>query len=437
MEIKNDIPILSSDGITTIEEEINSKKINIKKSEQDESKLNSLLSNISTLLKEIISKYNNKKNLLSVILAEIIDSIKLIISEYSNDLINVDTNSNIILHLQNQKFKKKIQLLNNEINIIKDNFNVNICNSNNINNSKNFYKLFQKKFNLIKKNFQENELKYLLYIEEQKKQIQYLEKELKKLKNENLPKNITKSIRCFPNFVQYNFKEDISPKSIPLHQTMQKSSRSVIKKSVLKINFDNQNSTSNTNNNSKCNITGVLKSNHSVKDYKNKKKETELNKNKKIKLINKNFNRISNNHKRNNSNNSIVSYSSIINENKYLSTETQEHKLINRNKIMKSVNEYQPHTLINNTKKFFLSHPKIRIAELEKDKENPCVTLWKKLKIKYNKNKNSNQNPFIVFPSYLNETLVNLQKLRLNKFVVDDYFEKMERDEKAKSKKKK
>ena len=48
-------------------------------------------------------------------------------------------------------------------------------------------------------------------------------------------------------------------------------------------------------------------------------------------------------------------------------------------------------------------------------------------------NKNKNQKP--VFPSYLNETLVNLQKLRLNKFVVDNYFEKKERNEKVKSKK--
>ena len=49
-----------------------------------------------------------------------------------------------------------------------------------------------------------------------------LEEKLKIKNNQNLPKETLKAIRCFPNFVQYDFKEDINPKTILLSQFFQK-----------------------------------------------------------------------------------------------------------------------------------------------------------------------------------------------------------------------
>ena len=49
-----------------------------------------------------------------------------------------------------------------------------------------------------------------------------LENELKKKEKDNLPKETIRSVRCFPNFHQYDVKEDINPKSIPLFQQFQK-----------------------------------------------------------------------------------------------------------------------------------------------------------------------------------------------------------------------
>ena len=435
METKKDSPISNSDGNITIEEYENNGLIPMLKSEQDELKINSLLTDISSLINEIFSKFKNEANILCKILNEVINSIKFIISEYSKDFINEDVDSKIILLLKVQKYKKKIKLLNNEINTIKNNFNVNIFNSSDLHSSVNFYELFFKKLNSIKSKFQENELKYLLYIEEQNNKIQDLETELKKKINENLPKNIAKSIRCFPNFVQYNFKEDISPKSVPLHQTLQKCSRSCIKKSVL--HLDNQNSNINNNINSDDNsnffITEDLKNCCSISDYNNKNKVTEFNKNKVksvIKYNNRNSNRVLNNYDQINSQNSLDSSSRFFISDTF---NTDSFKILNKNEIIKTVNEHQPHSLINHSKEYFISHPKIKFAELEKDRKNPSINLWKRLKFKCMNNKNKNQKP--VFPSYLNETLVNLQKLRLNKFVVDNYFEKKERNEKVKSKK--
>ena len=86
------------------------------------------------------------------------------------------------------------------------------------NKNDNRYKYFLKKLEDIKVKTKCDELKYLIYIDNQQKKIADLENQLKIKHHENLSNEVLKSIRCFPNFVQYNFKEDINPKTLPLHE---------------------------------------------------------------------------------------------------------------------------------------------------------------------------------------------------------------------------
>ena len=141
-----------------------------------------------------------------------------------NKSFKLDINSKVVYMLMIEKLNRKIKSLNEEINNLKNILFIN-SNSDEIINQRrnnNFYKLFMKRFKEIKDTNKCDEYKYLIYIENQKKKIMDLEGQLNIKNNENLPKNIIKSIRCFPNFVQYDFKEDINPKTIPLYTVLQK-----------------------------------------------------------------------------------------------------------------------------------------------------------------------------------------------------------------------
>jgi hypothetical protein len=79
--------------------------------------------------------------------------------------------------------------------------------------------------------------------------------------------------------------------------------------------------------------------------------------------------------------------------------------------IFDLLKDYHPKTILDNKKEFFLAHPTLDTAGIVKKKERKYVGIPKKL-LKLKVHKSLEKNMQITFPSYLNETMVNLEKLR-------------------------
>jgi hypothetical protein len=253
-----------------------------------------------------------------------------------------------------------------------------------------------------------------------------LEKQLKIKQNENLPKDILKSFRCFPNFIQYNFKENINPKAIPLFQMMNnKNSKSKMNKINNSVSYRNKNINNEINNISiekKGNKKKELSLNNKLKSYIkgiDKKKNQVLN----IKNIKNNTTTIRNRNYRNglsldHSSDSYIFKTKCLTLNSgenYLTENSDEKQILNNN-ILKEVKEFVPKTIIDNKKKFFIAHPTLSIAGIAKEKEQAFSGLPKNLLKLNSGNFNGNK---IIFPSSLNETMVNLEKLRSNRIKID------------------
>ena len=434
------------------------------KDENNKNQQNSplLLENIILILEKLTMTFKDDEKLLSTILKEIYMTINLIIREYILDLkkkfdlntddinkyqnlkeenINNDTidnnndendknndldiNSRVTYLLKIKSLNRKIFLLKEELDSLRKIFN----NSDNVltqSKNNNFYKFILKKLKEIKIKSKFDEFKYLLYIQNQKKKIMDLEKQLKIKQNENLPKDILKSIRCFPNFVQYNFKEDINPKSIPLFQMLnKKNNKSKSGKINNSVSYRNKTINNEINSSSiekKKNKTREISLNNKLKTYIkgiNKKKNQVLNikniKNNTTIIRNRNYgNGLSLDHS-SDSDNFKTKYSTLNPGENYF-TESSAEKHIFNNNILKEVKEFNPKTIIDNKKKFFIAHPTLSIAGLAKEKEQAFSGLPRNILKLNSGNFNGNK---IIFPSSLNETMVNLEKLRSNRIKID------------------
>ena len=366
-----------------------------------------------------------------------------------NKSFKLDINSKVVYMLMIEKLNRKIKSLNEEINNLKNILFIN-SNSDEIINQRrnnNFYKLFMKRFKEIKDTNKCDEYKYLIYIENQKKKIMDLEGQLNIKNNENLPKNIIKSIRCFPNFVQYNFKEDINPKTIPLYTVLQKEKIKEKEKEKIKSCSKSKKDKLKILSPKKINKEQIkpiyCTINNSVRNiYKTKniiindifKTDGNYNITNTDKNIHKNFISIKdmkNNFKLFSSRNNIIKNSNIYNFNfdkinnlKSNTLNIGEKSVNKKSKIYKikddlenEVKKFSPQNLINNKREFFLAHPTLDIAGVAKGKEQAYIGLPKKL-LKLNKRGNF-KSTMMVFPSSLNETMVNLEKLKSNKLHVD------------------
>ena len=436
------------------------------KDENSKNQINSslLLENIILILEKLVMTFKDEEKLLSTMLKEIYITINLIIKEYILDLKRkFDLNNNDINKFQNIKEENisddimdnnndendknndldinsklaylfKIKSLNRTIFLLKEeldslrkifNNSDNELNQNK-NKNNNFYKFILKKLKDLKIKSKFDEFKYLLYIQNQKKKIIDLEKELKIKQNENLPKEILKSIRCFPNFIQYNFKEDINPKSIPLFQMMNKKNNKLKPNKINNsVSYRNKNINNEINNSSiekKRNNTKELSMNNKLKAYIkgiDKKKNQVLNikniKNNTTIIRNRNYgNGLSFDHS-SDSDNIKTKFLTLNSGENYL-TENSAEKHILDNNILKEVKEFNPKTIIDNKKKFFIAHPTLSIAGIAKEKEQAFSGLPKNLLKLNSGNFNGNK---IIFPSSLNETMVNLEKLRSNRIKID------------------
>ena len=426
----------------------------------------SLLENIVTILEQLSTFYKKDQKLLFTILKEINLAINLLIKEFfsTSEKMNskeneanhfflteekninkynnerkksdkLDINSKVVFLLKIEILNRKIASLNKEIKSLK----TLLFKFDNQDKNNNFYKFVKKKFKEIKDKKKCDEFKYLLYIENQKKKIFDLEEKLKIKKNENLSKETLKSIRCFPNFIQYDFKEDINPKSIPLfqilHHRKDKETEKSIKNTKSKKHIINCLSVRNQN---KVQIKPLIKSLNNTKSYSKKKfKGKALLINDKTKSIEDNNTlantmQIKKNLKncrdidKNNSNKHLnfeknLDIDNIKINNNYKTMNHEGKNAHNKFKINKKlvleIKEFSPKTMINNKKEFFISHPTLNFAGFTKGKEQIYIGLPKNL-LKFNKKGNINST-MMVFPSSLNETMVNLEKLRCNKLHVD------------------
>ena len=433
----------------------------------------SILENIINNLEKLSNNYKDDQKFLFNILKEINIVINLLISEFTsesnpktdsneNNVNNfflteeknkyfdtneenknskLDINSKIVFLLKIEILNRKISSLNEQIKNLKTLLFNNTNNNLNQEKKNNLYKYVMKKFKDIKDRKKCDDYKYLMFIENQKKKIMNLEEKLNIKKHENLPKETLKSIRCFPNFIQYDFKEDINPKTIPLTQFFQKENENKCEKSpesnrkITNCYSDQHknkkqmrplfNSINNTIANDNFNRPKELKINNSisktVENYKNI-----IN----IKDIKNNINILSNKNKlrpfkSNNLKNLEKFYDSDNDNNiRHKALNKEEKKAYNSQKkykikkdLVKEIKEFHPKTIMTNKKKFFVAHPTLDIAGVAKGKEQVYIGLPKKL-LRLNKGGNF-KSTMMVFPSSLNETMVNLEKLRNNKLHID------------------
>ena len=328
-----------------------------------------------------------------------------------NSSYELDINSKIVFILKIQKLNDRIKTLLEE-----NEFYKNMIKFEKKNEGKNLIEIFKKKFMEYKAKNKKAELQYLFFIKELEKKINSLENELRKKIKENLPIDTIKKLRCFPYFHQYDFKEDINPKSIPLFQQFQqyRAVKSLKKKSNSN-SFKNKKvliGNNSSDNGNKLFITNP-ESEITRPKIKNNLFETRIDKRNlnKIKKNSKSTNNYSYNYINNDEN--IFNYSPKNINNLNLETniinDTEQN---DQNKLYKYIKEFQPKTILDNKREYFLAHPNLNIAiAFKKKKDNKYVAMPKKL-LKFKVHKSLEKNALFTFPSSLNETLVNLEKLR-------------------------
>lgn len=403
---------------------------------------------IKSYIKQFLAEYVNEKTSIYFVLKEILNATIIIIKDFidNNNSSLIENNPNLFVTedegSNNEKknfnldinskivFLLKIQKLNNTIKKLKEEqaFFKSIVEVPNTKLGNNFIDLFKKKYMEQKAKNKKEELNYLLCIGEQEKEINSLKKEISKNVKENLPIEISKSLRCFPNFHQYDFKEDINPKSIPLFQQFQKEKKidKYLRKDIIKspkndLSNSSKRKTNIFNNNSSNDRTKLLLTNPDFKRVKKNNKENFFkSRDNKVVSLNKiniyNMSLINDNNvnKERNEFYKVGSNQKV----KILNTESNiiKKKEENQRKINAYFKDYFPKTIIDNKKEFFLAHPTLSIAGVVKNKELKYIGLPKKI-IRLKFHKNVEKNILVTFPSSLNETLVNLEKLRKRKFV--------------------
>ena len=326
------------------------------------------------------------------ILNEILKAVNIILEDYhsqKNEKLN--TNSKIIFLLKIQKLNQEIKNLQEKLEFYKNFLK-------NRNTDQKYPEIFMKKFNEQKMISKNNEFKYLLLIGEQEKKINTLEKKLISSTNENIDQDMIKSIKCFPNYRQYDFKDKINYKSVPLYKEFQKLSFSKNAKNNVSLK-------SSFSQNTKSSIKSIEnKIPHTPTHSKMKNIiKASANRNRKMRLTKCDLHR----------NLKIESFNKTIQHKKKFTTRiniTEKSKDNNDNLNSNILEKYKPKTILDNKKEFFVAHPRLDIAGVVKTKEIKYEGLPKKI-LRLKLHRNLEKNILITFPSSLNDTLCNLEKL--------------------------
>ena len=348
------------------------------------------LSNIETkkishnneIYNSILSKIENIKNLyekewekLHNILIKIEDSINFIIKEESNkNKDDMESKYNKVKSLKGQILKLNLKNFNeNKINKFfspKAGSKLNLSKKTILEKGQDeaeihIYKRkinkLSQKINEMNLKFKINELNYLFYIGECEKKITKLEKQLNVNSIDKLSKNDLKKVLCYPNYLKFDIKEDVNIKSVPMYNKRKnrcqsskidnRNKNSILSKSEIDISFDNNKSYEN-----------IIQKEEKCKDI--------------IELGKNDF--------------------------------EPQHSTINK--------------IFEKDKNYFISHPKLKYIKNLNDGnklmawklENQINSLPKEIS-KLKTLSKTQKNAIVVFPSFLNETIVNLEKLRTNK----------------------
>ena len=259
-------------------------------------------------------------------------------------------------------------------------------------------KLIQKQ-NEIESKFKIERLSYLFCIGENQKQIKELKRKLNMLSIDKMPKNELNKVLCFPNYTKFDVADEINPKSIPMYSS----------------------------NNRKTQTSKIFQKNNSKKF--GKESNNEFNQLFKTELKQPKSNiafSLNNSYKKEDNNKNET----LDNE-----KEEEEQKINGKPNKLKDIDEtielgkkyFHEHIssidkFFMKEKNYFLSHPKLNYI---KDINNGnSIVKWKlgnqinslpKQIAKLKTVSKSQKNAIIVFPSFLNETLLNLEKLKNNK----------------------
>ena len=275
---------------------------------------------------------------------------------------------------------KKNKLTKNSLKLIQKNFGLNESigpkeNTTTDNKTRKIKYLRQKMTDLENK-FKIEELNYLFCIGEQQKKISELENRLNLTTIENMPKEELKKIQCFPNYLKFDINEET-----PNHKIMKPKCRSSIhRRKIPKKEFFDQSKDTNKKENEniddeKNEGKGNISANNLLKNFK--ENEENLKKAKEIIEIGKKV--------FNNQNSSIQQF-------------------------------------FNQKKHFFISHPKLNYIKYGSEgfhmktwKINDMMENMPKQLSKFKLSSKSQKNAIVIFPSSLNQTVVNLEKLRVSK----------------------
>ena len=355
--------------------------------EEDAKNITIIYKYITRTLENFIEKnYSNfkfLKNSLKTIYSHIkayIESLNQVRKENNKQNQKDDNNQNLL-------YEFKISYLNQQIKDLK--YEIELLSSNEKywldDNSPKKYKIYNylKKKNVKLQNKTKlDEFKYLLCIKEQQNKINDLENKLKLKILENSKE--VKESKCFPNISQFDLKEHINAKSIPLTETILKNSKSS-KKNLSKITeFKKDYFLTVTNSGSKTPFKMLTDKSNKIYDKKSKKKG--LNQGL-FKSININLNDEKTNEKKLNKRNEADDYFNILKLNSEI--------------------------IPNKDKKFFISHPNLTIAGINQRLNKYNIGIPNKL-FSFKFSKNINKNAFYKFPSTLNGIFVELEKLRIN-----------------------
>jgi len=348
---------------------------------------------ITKTLEKFIEKYYSDIPFVISTLKLIFSNIKSLLSSLNKEKLKEkqkkqEDNKNILYEFKIDDLNQQIKELKYELELL------NTDESNKFNdNSQKKYKIYtylKKKNSVLQNKSKLEQFKYLLYIREQQQKINELENQLRANILENLQE--VKDSRCFPNITQYNIKEHLNPKSMPLTRTILKKSP---KKKLTKISTPKKNDCfmTITNSISKYNSKtprNIITDNTS----KNTKKKKVLFKENIFKSIDLKKNEGNIKEQNTNSNNDIDYYFNLLKLNSEI--------------------------IPNKDKKYFISHPNLNIAGLSQKLNKYNIGIPSKI-FSFKFSKNIDKNAFYKFPSALNEIFVELEKLRINANKAESY----------------
>ena len=242
--------------------------------------------------------------------------------------------------------------------------------------------------------FKYEKLSYLFFIGENQKKIKELTKKLNSKSIDKMPKSELNKVICFPNYVKFDISEDINPKSIPMYSSSQRNCKSpkiISRNSLRKSNQENIDF-------NQLFKTELNKYKHSISFSINKNNEKEdINKNDTL------------DEEKGEGGRKISSKTNNLND----FNDTLE--------IGKKFFEEHEHSIdiFKNKKNYFLSHPKLNYINAENNlirlKIGNQINSLPKQIVKLKTVSKSKKNAFIIFPSVLNETIINIEKLKYNK----------------------